>query len=763
MNSRQFLSLVKTPKKTANGWQAKCPGHDDRRASLSIAEGDKGIVLKCQAGCETKAIVAALDLKLSDLFTASPKTHSDRENAKNGAQKRRIVATYPYTDEQEHLLFEAVRYEPKGFGQRRPDGKGGWHYNLEGARRVLYRLPELIKAVKKGETVFVVEGEKDVDALCALGLVATCNPMGAGKWRDEYNEPLRGAHVVILPDNDKAGRDHAEAVAAALAGIAASVKILVLPGLPDKGDVSDWLAQGGDVATLRALAANTSGNGADEWEPPIPFYRFDLPVFPTDALPDWWRVFVEGLAEATQTPEDLAAMMSLSTVSACVARNVEIESHWREPLNLFTVTALPPANRKSYVTTTTVKPLSEYEAALIADQRNKIVEAQSERRMDEERLARWEKECARLEGDQLDEKKQAAKALARELAARPIAAWPQIFGSDITAEELSTKLCEQDGRFALFSAEGGLFETMAGRYSNGTANIDVYLKAHAGDDLRVNRRNRAEFIDRPALTLGLAVQPEVVRGMVKPGFRGLGLLGRFLYSMPLSTLGRRKIKPQPLNEEAQRTYRKNIMRLAAIEPHVDADGKTSPHVLKLSPDAEDYFVKFQEDLEPQLADGGELELMRDWAGKLAGAVLRIAGLLHLAQNVHQLTPLPLEVSASVMKDAITTGEYLIPHAKAAYAEMGADDRIEAARYVLHWIEKAGVTEFTKRDIWQGARRRFKEVAELDGIFAILEDHGYIKMQRSDVDSRPGRKASPKFFINPYLCTHNPHNPHNSTS
>ncbi len=171
-------------------------------------------------------------------------------------ERRRIVATYDYRDEAGALLYQAIRYQPKGFTQRQPDGSGGWLWNLKDVRLVLYRLPELL-AANPGATVFIPEGEKDVENLRTLGFVATCNAMGAGKWRAEYNEFLRGQQVVILPHHDKAGADHARTMAGALVGIAASVKVLNLPGLPDKGDVSDWLTMGGTAERLTALADAT--------------------------------------------------------------------------------------------------------------------------------------------------------------------------------------------------------------------------------------------------------------------------------------------------------------------------------------------------------------------------------------------------------------------------------------------------------------------------------------------------------------------------
>jgi len=165
--------------------------------------------------------------------------------------KEDAMTTYDYRDETGTLLFQVVRKQGKKFVQRRPDGDDGWIWKLDGTRRVLYRLPEVLG--RREEAVYLVEGEKDADALAAQGLLATTNPGGAGKWRDEFAEPLRGRDVVILPDNDDAGRRHAREVASSLAGAASSVKVVELTGLPQKGDVSDWLAAGHSPDELASL------------------------------------------------------------------------------------------------------------------------------------------------------------------------------------------------------------------------------------------------------------------------------------------------------------------------------------------------------------------------------------------------------------------------------------------------------------------------------------------------------------------------------
>lgn len=163
----------------------------------------------------------------------------------------RMVKTYDYTSADGEILFQVCRMEPKRFMQRRPDG-AGWSWSVKGIEQVPYRLPAML--ADPAATVYVVEGEKDADNLAALGLVATTNAGGAGKFRDELVRHFKGRRVVILPDNDNAGRNHAQIVVGKLRNVAADVRTVDLPGLADKGDVSDWLAAGGTAEQLQRLA-----------------------------------------------------------------------------------------------------------------------------------------------------------------------------------------------------------------------------------------------------------------------------------------------------------------------------------------------------------------------------------------------------------------------------------------------------------------------------------------------------------------------------
>ena len=209
-------------------------------------EGGGILELICrEAGIETK--VLAVDWL---------KEHGMAPSDDAKKVKARVINTYDYRDESGTLLFQVQRFEPKKFVQRKPDGDG-WIYKVKGVRQVPYRLPELL-ASPPNKSVYVVEGEKDVDRLATLGLVATCNAGGAGKWRKEHSECLKDRTVIVIPDNDDAGRDHAQKVAQSLRkNTTQMVRILELPDLPEKGDVSDWLDAGGTVEELLKLKTST--------------------------------------------------------------------------------------------------------------------------------------------------------------------------------------------------------------------------------------------------------------------------------------------------------------------------------------------------------------------------------------------------------------------------------------------------------------------------------------------------------------------------
>jgi len=241
MTAQEFIGRFHAPIKIGKGWKAKCPAHEDSTPSLNIGEGADGrIIVFCFAGCDVASIVAAMGLSITDLFPP-------KEPAKNS-----IVAEYDYCDLDGTLLHQCVRFAPKDFRQRRPDGAGGWIWKTSG-RRVPYRWPELVGH----DTVYIVEGEKDADALWAIGIPATCNLGGAGKWALKETKCLTEigvTQVIVLPDNDGPGINHAQEVSKRMKGASIACSVILLPDIGKHGDVSEWLAQGNTAAGLAALA-----------------------------------------------------------------------------------------------------------------------------------------------------------------------------------------------------------------------------------------------------------------------------------------------------------------------------------------------------------------------------------------------------------------------------------------------------------------------------------------------------------------------------
>lgn len=217
------LPKLDNVRKSGSGFTARCPAHDDGRASLSIGPGkEHPVVLHCHAGCERDDILAKLGLTWDQV--CEPRDKPSGEWTPYGE----AVSVYDYIDEQGTLLFQVLRTVNKQFPARRPDhtAKSGWSWKLGDVRRVPYRLIEVIEAVKAGNPIYITEGEKDVHTLERYQLVGTCNPGGAGKWREEFSEHLRDADVVIIADKDEPGQKHARLVAASLEGIAGRVRIV---------------------------------------------------------------------------------------------------------------------------------------------------------------------------------------------------------------------------------------------------------------------------------------------------------------------------------------------------------------------------------------------------------------------------------------------------------------------------------------------------------------------------------------------------------
>ncbi len=299
-------------------------------------------------------------------------------------------------------------------------------------------------------------------------------------------------------------------------------------------------------------------------------------------------------------------------------------------------------------------------------------------------------------------------------------------------------LAEQGGRIASMSPEGNVFDLMAGLYSkSGSPQFDVYLKGHSGDDLVTDRVSRKSIrVERPALTCAYAMQPAVIKGLAEnSAFRGRGLLARFLYAAPRSWIGRREIAPAPVSDATREAYRRTVRALAEVE------GET---VLTLSADAAVLLRAWETEIEAMLGDGGQMEIMRDWGAKLAGATLRLAAVLHCVEH-----GAAGRIEGRTIAAAVEIARYLVPHAEAVLNMMSAKENStdEDARYLLRWIQRHGRRKFTKSEAQHHGKRRFPKADAIDPALAELTRRGYIRPKMMETTG-PGRPPSPAYEVNP---------------
>lgn len=501
-----------------------------------------------------------------------------------------------------------------------------------------------------------------------------------------------------------------------------------------------------------ARQAAAEAGRAESWEAPAPLgVQAALPAFPVGAFPPWLTAEVTALAEFTQTPADLGATVALGVLSTAAGGHVvvEVRGQWREPVNLYAVAAMPSGARKSAVFDELTAPLLDTEQSLGRHAAEQIIEADTQRKIAQRDADRAAAQASGLDNDDA-RKKATADAIAAALMAEAITVpvMPRLVADDVTTEAAASLLAEQGGRLAVLSAEGGIFSTLAGRYSGGVPSLEVFLKGHSGDMLRVDRKGRPpEHIRRPALTLCLCVQPEVLRTIAAvPGFRYRGLLARILYSLPPNLVGNRRIGTAPVPEDTQAAYVASVRSLVLTFAEW-----TDPAVLTLTPEAAELLLDAERTLEPRLhPDTGDLAAIVDWASKQTGATVRVAALLHVASHLEDGWGLP--VGADTMRAAITVMDYYASHAAAAFDLMGVDQVLDDARVLYRWIERTGAAQFTKRDAFNGvSRSRFAKVGDLDAPLDLLEQHGYIRRVPEPERTGPGRRPSPAYLVHPDLA------------
>jgi hypothetical protein len=488
---------------------------------------------------------------------------------------------------------------------------------------------------------------------------------------------------------------------------------------------------------------------AANFGPPISLTERPSPKMPGGIFTGWLGEMIDAVSDFAETPIELAANFGLAAIAAMVQGKVcvRLESSYFEPLCLWTMTVMESGNRKTAVQREMCRPLATWEQAQTAELSPKIREAVSQRKTIEGRIANLRSAAGKKSADVFDAAMKDIVDLEQTLPEIPRA--ERLFTGDVTTEHLGTMMAENNERLSIISDEGGIFETMAGRYSNGIQNLDLYLQGHSAAFVRVDRGSRPSVsLHAPTLTMGIAPQPIILQGILsKDGFRARGFTARFLYSLPPSPIGYRELRTIPIPPAVAASYEAQLHLLARIPWRMDGERRVS-HILTLDGSAWRLWKSFQRDVENLMREGQALEHLRDWGGKLPGAAARLAGLLHAADFASCLLD-NREIKDDAMGRAITLARFYLQTALVVFDVMGAAPGAVAARALWKGIEQARKPTFKARDAWMPLRGRWPTVDAIEPGFLTLLDHNYLaEMPNPDAGKR-GR-PSRMFRVNPSL-------------
>lgn len=495
----------------------------------------------------------------------------------------------------------------------------------------------------------------------------------------------------------------------------------------------------GQGPALTPEEAFASVEGPQGWPEFIPFDERP-PEMPRDILPGILGEFAEALAEAIQAPRELAAINALGVVSLAAQAQavVRVKPDYIEPLNIYGLVTSEPGERKSAVVSACKRPILEWEQAQALALRDEIRRADSHRKTAQKAIEAARQRAARA---RLPEEREAAKAavfaMETELPVVPTA--PRLLCDDITPEALAEALAAHRECLGVLEAEGGLFETLGGRYNKGIPNLDVVLKSFGGEPVRVDRKGKEPIhLQRPRLTLVLSPQPTVLAAALgNSAFMGRGLVARFMLVLPKQRVGFRQ-NSKSLDEPLAVKWK--VFIRAVLDEPADFEGVEIP----LSKDAFNVWLAYADKLEIAQRLGGELEHIRPWASKLSGLTVRIAGLFAIAER-GKVSPDP--ISESTMARAVRFAEWLAEHAKYVFDSFCSEGASKTAKEILEWIQREGKVETTAREIFKALRSRFPNMKSLrPGLDELLERGALV---RSHVKaSLKGGRTKELYLVNP---------------
>lgn len=720
------------------GFFAFCPCHPDGtkqgRRSLSVQEKNGKLLVHCFAGCHNEDILKAYGLSMSDLFTDN-----------NPQSPRKTVDLYDYTDSDGNFVYQVVRKYPKNFPQRRPDGKGGWLWNMEGVNPLPYRLPALQKALKAGETVYIVEGEKDVHSLEKIGLIATTNNKGAGNWEECHSRHFpAGAEVVILPDNDEPGRSHAQKIYDSLTARGCNVKIFNLPGLPPKGDVTNWLEGGGTKEELLKLIIN------DGWSDPEPLSK-DLPkVEPMEIfyIPDGFQRWLVDIADRMQAPLDYVAVTAIVMAGSVIGAGCGIRpkeyDNWLVVPNLWGMAIGRPGMFKSPAMNETLKPLHLLEA----DARNEYKQAE---RMYNAKLEAYKSHKTSIK-KQMENKGADREKLTLEYASieEPEKLHRRRYiTNDATIEKIS-ELLNENPRGILFYRDELMGQLVTWEKAGHESDRQFFLEAWNGKGSYTTDRIGRGTIDCENLCVSLlgTIQPDKLLGYLRQTTRDQGndgLVQRFQLAVYPDEADSIKIVDVPPDISARnRAY--NILKKLAeadfVKLGATVEGDDKIPFFHFSAEAQEIFNQWYLELRNIKIALEQRDIVAEHLSKYASLMPSLALIFHLIDVVSEGVSGAVSVDATLRACAMC--KYLESHARRVYGML--TDATERATASLGEKVKAGVLgdSFTARDVYRRQWNLLDTREDVQTALNELVEAGWLKV---DTEKTGGRSRE-VYRVNP---------------
>lgn len=687
---------------------AICPAHADRTPSLDIDFKDGQILTTCRAGCTNEAILAAAGLDPSAYFrvpfdrAATPRFERSSlppQTSSWGNETGRWVYRMPDGSR----FGEVVRFDPPGMRKQvipHHQSASGLCKGIGPKPWPLYRA-DTLASLPPNSLVFLPAGEKCADAVAGLGLNATAHQGGEGAWKDHYASWLAGFDVVVCEDNDDQGRKWGERVAQSLLGVAASVRRIRFPELPEKGDVYDWIAAGNDRDALiqraqQAPVVSSGGAASEDREEGVP-------AFPVWVFPEAVRTYIEQGAAAIGAPVDFIAVPFLGFVAGIAGnrRPIQLKGGWVERPILWTAIVGRPGTAKTPAIKHAQGPIDELQRRAYSDY--------------QQRMDTYEQLCAEQKGHK---------------TAAPAPRLAHLFSTDITLEALAANLDGSPGLAVIREEIVGWVESHDAYRKAGDR--QSYLSLWAGQALKVDRRTTASvYVPHPAVSVVGGIQPDLLTRLKDEADRQDGFLDRFLFSWPeAKAMGWTddEVDPNVLGPVVD-----ILQRIRDVAPEDPADA-----IAHLDPVAKKLFaawVNANAEITEQLNG-----LAAGFNAKLPTQLARLVAVLHSLDHPNQPNA---DVAEETVERGIALVEYFRGHLMRVLPSFGCHERLSAGRLTERIRNKIGPEWMGKSQLRTELGRRGFTKEELDEALGELEQTGEIVSQVTSTGGRPRKEYREK--------------------